>query len=350
MRITSAQFFAYCGLCAALIFFVSAGSVSATLGDGAVSNIQLLDTNANQKIDRITLTVANPSGGTWQLNGSSPYGLSVTQSGSPVSISSVSLTNATSNPVTLTINLNESQITETTDGVNEYPIELTYSPTASYNTSPNIMDGTDEQLQAILGGDTSVSNTERDATPPVMLSGQFEDSNSDGVVDLVRTYWSEPVTADKGSVSDWQFTSGTIGMTLSAAPSDGSLGRELDLTVNTVQKQTDSPVVPTLRYVKSVAQVVRDAAQVAALNVDPINIVDKARPVITEALSGDVDADGTIDLVKITFSEIVNITDAGPDNDFKLNVNYSGGAATIADGRICLPDLRLVLLLMPMNK
>ena len=85
----------------------------AVLGDGASSNIQLLDTNANGKIDRITFEIANPNLETWTLQGASPHGLAVTQTGQPVDINAVSITSlATANPVTIQVALNEAQITQ----------------------------------------------------------------------------------------------------------------------------------------------------------------------------------------------------------------------------------------------
>ncbi len=139
--------------------FAYAVSASAAAGDGAPSNIQLFDINQNGKIDRITIDVANPNLQTWQESGSLPYGFSVTQNGTGVGITGVSVTSASTNPAVIQISLSESGAALDTSGALTNPVEVMYTPTAAWNVGSNVNDGVDEQLGAITAGDGSASTS-----------------------------------------------------------------------------------------------------------------------------------------------------------------------------------------------
>ncbi|MBD3156779.1 hypothetical protein GF369_03035, partial [Candidatus Peregrinibacteria bacterium] len=161
------------------VSFGPATSVLAAAGDGASSNIQLFDTDNNGIIDQITFDIANPNGETWSLNGASPYGLSATQGGSALTISSVTIPGSvTANPVTVQVDLSETGMTTDTDGVNANAIELSYTQ-AGYGATPNIQDSVDEELNPIASGDTGATDTEIDAAPPIIIGLEYYDSGSD---------------------------------------------------------------------------------------------------------------------------------------------------------------------------
>ena len=51
--------------------------------------------------------------------------------------------------------------------------------------------------------------------------------------------------------------------------------------------------------------------------------MDAAKPAILSAVTGDNNADGTVDRLTLTFSESVDITDGGTDNDITLTASGS---------------------------
>ncbi|RMD52250.1 hypothetical protein D6827_00395, partial [Candidatus Parcubacteria bacterium] len=176
----------------ALVWFVMPGKQAfAVQGDS--SNINLVDSNGNGKIDKIQFQIDNSSLGTWALTGSSPYGFSVTQAGSDITISGVVIANASSNPALVQITLDESDpdLVMDTDAVSSsYPIELIYTQTGL--TGSYVSDGTTE-LNAIATGDTGPTDTENDTAAPVIKNVFYKDADADGKIDRIGVTFTEDV-------------------------------------------------------------------------------------------------------------------------------------------------------------
>ncbi len=149
---------------------------AAAVGDGATSNIDLFDVvTVDGEVDRITFSIANPNGETWSLEGASPHGLSVTQAGNAVTISSVSITSAaTANPVLIRVNLDQADadLVVDTNGVTTNAVELVYTQqTGNQTCTICIRDAIDEEMNTIATGDAGGAvNTEADNMAPVVVS------------------------------------------------------------------------------------------------------------------------------------------------------------------------------------
>ncbi len=159
--------------------------VRAVAGDGATSNIRLLDTDEDGYPNRITFDIANPNGETWTRTGASPYGLSVTQGGAAITISSVTLTTAaTANPVGIQVDLDtgDADLVQNTDGVNDSPIELIYTQqTGDQTCTTCLTDTVDEELNTMATGDSGATNTETDHMNPVLTAARVTLSSTVGL-------------------------------------------------------------------------------------------------------------------------------------------------------------------------
>ena len=71
-------------------------------------------------------------------------------------------------------------------------------------------------------------------------------------------------------------------------------------------------------------------------NIVSLAYVDAAKPAILSAVTGDNNADGTVDRLTLTFSESVSITDGGTDNDITLT--GSSGSPVITAGTYTLSN------------
>ena len=71
-------------------------------------------------------------------------------------------------------------------------------------------------------------------------------------------------------------------------------------------------------------------------NIVSLAYVDAAKPAILSAVTGDNNADGTVDRLTLTFSESVSITDGGTDNDITLT--GSSGSPVITAGTYSLSN------------
>jgi len=288
----------------------------ATAGGGASSNIKLLDNNANGIIETITFDITNATPDTWTLNGAAPYGLSATQGGNALTISNVTILNPSANPVTVQVTLNEGSMMTDTDGVGgANPIELIYTP-AGIGSSPSIQDS-DDELNAILTGDTGVTDTEVDWAAPFLDIFEYQDANSDGAIDQIEVFYSENVVAASFlSANDLLFTN--VGDFTGAA--FGGLGT--DLITGTVGSTivplgTASLVVDTSEDSGTIAISTQNAFSVQDANGNINNTLgaqpnamfnDLAAPVAIGMAYVDSNTDGTIDGAGINFSENVTYT------------------------------------------
>jgi hypothetical protein len=325
--------------------------VKAGAGDGASSVLWLLDTNANGKIDRITFNIANPNVETWSLTGASPHGLSVTQAGADITISSVSLTTAANaNPVGVQVDLSEADpdLVWNTDGVTASVVELIYTQ-AGYGVTPNIQDSVDEELNAIATGDTGPTDTEIDKAAPVHLSTAvlYKDITAvDGQVDRVDIQFSENIQLSEYDDADWSFpAAGDINLANESAAT--AVGNVIRLTVAGDANETGGATSPTVSYSAAggTANSLKDNATAPnnAASFGPTTVGDGAAPARVSALYKDINGDGTVDRIDITMSADVGLACTWNAGDWSFpaagTVNVTGSSACAVAGN----DIRLTV-------
>jgi hypothetical protein len=195
----------------------AAGFVFAALpvmaAQGSIKSMELHDWNRNGKIDRLVMTVDNPSKTSWSVRNAA--GLQVLHNDNPVRIAYVFVASAPSaDPVIIEAMLDETDplLPKTTSGVG---FEAVYTPTLDKS---GIGDGAME-LQALVKGDGYVSNSESDKTSPTLLSSSIPPSgvNVATSADITLTF-SEAIapgsfvfdtTSDPGSWSKTWNSEGT---------------------------------------------------------------------------------------------------------------------------------------------
>ncbi|MBU4315325.1 Ig-like domain-containing protein, partial [Patescibacteria group bacterium] len=301
---------------------LSVPAVMAVAGDGASGNIALLDTNANGKIDRITMNIANPNNATEPMTVNATYAncLSVTYGGAPVTISGTP-SMAVSHPSVLTINLDETSVVVNTDGVNTASqFEVVYSQGA-YVIGDCIDDTSDEYLNDIATGDSGITDTEADLAAPVIVSAVYQDSGTaNGTVDRILTTWSENVTQTSAGGDDYEIGGGVITATFSSSADDLGGDTIIDITVTADANETgvNGGLEPTILHdVAGSGDPVRDeslATNIAVANgAGAITVTDDAAPFLrTDGTNApkylDANSDGTIDRVQLVFTENTTLT------------------------------------------
>lgn len=326
--------------------------------EGDSSNIQLLDTDANGKIDEVTFDIDNASLNSWDLIGSAPtfpatsaYGLSVTQSNvsnaSPaaVRIDSISMSNVSSATVTATVHLHEADEQVSTDGVNHFQIELIYTQAGGAGSCTNcISDGTSAELNAIATGDTGAHDTEIDAAVPVPLFSEYLDRDGDGTVDAVDVSFSEPITLT-GSVvlGDWCFA--TDNTCVTGARGDMNLDTEdftawsavsgdetndtvlIDVVAGNATTGSATPVI--LQYTDSGSNFTDQASVPNDVPMFGTTLSDSAAPVILSASTQDANHDGHIDTIETVYSEDLGLTPSA--NSFTIGSSF-GTPISVTEG------------------
>ncbi|MBD3359984.1 MAG: hypothetical protein GF365_04750 [Candidatus Buchananbacteria bacterium] len=301
-----------------------ADEMKAAAGDGASSNIQLLDSNNNGKLDRITFDIANPNLETWSLNGTSPYGLSVTQGGNAITISSVTFTTATNvNPVTVQVDLDETDtdLLFNTDGVSTGVMELIYTQ-AGYGSTPNIQDSVDEELNAIATGDTGATDTENDSAAPAIVDLDIYDTGTaDGLIDQIIVTWSENVDTDDSAapvLADFGVITLPDGSSVTSASITDPAGTSATVTLSSVVGQGTANTAVGSTGIDGITNEWTDGANLTSNPDDNESITDSAAPYVTNRSTVDADSNGKIDYVVFNTSENL-------DDDFSgLTVAVTG--------------------------
>ena len=320
-----------------LAFIVMIPKAQAVVGDGATSNIQLFDTNTNGKIDNISFEIANPNNETWSLAGVAPYGLSVTDGGLDVTITSVvrSSITAFSNPITIQISLNEED-TDLSVDTSASAVELVYTQVTGDQTCTNcIRDNTDEEMNTIATGDGSGAvNTENDSAVPVIVTGVYSDSSSNGTVDQVVLTYSEAVVFEY-EASDWTVTiPGTVTLAGDYQTIDCLGNTTATITCTDVDNSsltaalnvTGGSIEPVWVYNNTDADnSVTDVGLRVALG-ESKTLVDGARPILVSAspASGGSLVPATVNFT-LTFSEDLTTSAESTSN---IVVTASTGAST----------------------
>lgn len=305
-------------------------STEASNPQGTTTQIRLLDTNTNGKIDRVELTIANPNTTVWSAG---TLGSTVTQSGNDITISSVSISGSVSaNPIIVNVDLDESDpdLLVNTDGVISGDMEYVYVQQGVTNGG---IDDTTDELNAIASGDSGTTDNEIDAAAPIMTHAFADDGNSDGTIDQIQIDFSENINITDGNAGD-AFT----GLSLTASSGTATINNG-DYAVNNTNIVifpvtesafgTDVTIDPT--YVSAGTEDIFDAANLNEMNNgSTVAGQDAAPPIMTDAITKDGNSDGTIDQLQIDFSEPVDVTDGNAGDGFTgLSLVASSGTATI---------------------
>ncbi|MFA5902326.1 MAG: hypothetical protein WC836_00205 [Desulfobacula sp.] len=301
---------------------------------GQSSNLQLLDSDSNGIIDRVTFDIANPLGSNWGLSNLSPFGLAVTQGGASRTITGVTITTAiNADPVGIQIDLNEATMSVNTDGVNTAVIELTYTA----GGADKIISDNLEELNAISTGDTNYTNTEIDKAAPSVLDLIYKDYNGDGTVDhidLTMSPDSELVCAYDGG--DWTIdTSGTVGLaTFSNCTTNGNL---VELTVSGATPAITGGVVDPAMTYTNIADRLSDGAGNATAGFGSSAVTDGAAPVPVSAIYKDITlVDGQADRIDITMSADIGLAGTYDASDWTFpdagSINVIGSSGMVISG------------------
>jgi hypothetical protein len=297
----------------------------AAVGDGVSSDIWLLDTNSNGKIDRLTVNITNPNFATEQMvvNPNTVANcLDVQYGGQDITISGTPTITTGVNPAVLTINLDESdpQLVVDTDGVSsDNKMELIYT---GMSFGQCIDDGNDEDLNNIVTGDFDEFgiDNEIDGAKPVISTVTYKDNSGDGKIDGLTIAFSEWVTSnstikprDIQLTSAGDFTTAAIGGNADNLIVATVMSVNLTLgTPSTVFDTKDDSGTFAIGLVGGPAWTLEDNSdmlnsQTTTLG-SAITYIDGAAPFLVSALYKDVTlVDGTVDRVDVTFSEAVTL-------------------------------------------
>ncbi|MBI5311393.1 MAG: hypothetical protein HZB14_10275 [Actinobacteria bacterium] len=156
-----------------------------------------------------------------------------------------------------------------------------------------------------------------DGLPPVPLSAETFDADSDGQLDTLKVTYSETV---KDPVAA-QFV--VSGYAVTGATATGSV---VDVAV--AEQGVDTDATPTVAAVSGAAKDSNGNEQAVDLSV---TAADRAAPAVVDAVTADTNANGRIDRVTVRFSEIVShAAEAGAGAVSAVGMtNLSSGAAAI---------------------
>jgi hypothetical protein len=243
--------------------------------DGAVARIMgadIFDQNHNGKLDQIqvhfseNLTPSTTFTG-WTLNNAFP---------------GMSITSVSTAANTLLLNLSES----TTENTDASGLTLSLVNTAYTDLAGNT-----------VGNFTNQVLTDRAA--PILVLAKTVDADNNGKIDEIQAVFSESLSGVIASdISINNLATGSVytgNVNLSGAIATFNIG-ETTLV-------SDSGQIPTLSYTPGNLQ---DTAGNMLAAISSTNVVDGVAPTITTRATKDLDGDGKIDSIELTFSESIN--------------------------------------------
>ncbi|MCF7905630.1 S-layer homology domain-containing protein [Candidatus Gracilibacteria bacterium] len=321
-------------------FFVS----SAFAADNVITDITLLDTNANGKIDRIQVTIDNDSTNTAALH--SLDGITVNDGVGAVTVAATTdFVNASSDPLVLNVDLTEGDTDLTVDTLNA-DLEFIYVQ-QGVDAGIEYNDGADTQLVATATGDNDATDTENDGAAPQIKSATYQDGDTDGKIDRFLITFSETLDVASVMAAD-NLTLSNVGDFTAAA--FGGVTTDLITGVAssvTVLLGTESSAFDTSENAGTIEITSVDGNANFSLtdgtneNTTPkaeaqVTFIDGAAPFITGANYYDNDSNGTIDHLVLIFTE--NVDDSSYLN--KSSTISAGGtlttAAIVAAGTVAL--------------
>lgn len=199
-----------------------------------------------------------------------------------------------------------------------------YTAVASCTTAMSICDNAN--ANQMTNGQGTVA---RDGAKPLITNALTVDADSDGTIEKFNIYFSEAVILTDGGTDNDISLSASTG-TVSIIP--GSYGtRNTFIQYNvSVSATGNTAITITPTYVTAGAGSIADLSGNTLTNGATVTGGQGATPAILSAVTGDINNDGTVDRLTLTFSESVDITDGGTDNDITLIA--STGTATITAG------------------
>jgi hypothetical protein len=155
---------------------------------------------------------------------------------------------------------------------------------------------------------TAVATAATDGAAPIPMYAKYKDITSvDGAVDRVDITFSEAIVSD--GYDDADYTVATIGdITLADESAILASSDDLQLTVTADANETGGATNPAITYTSSFAEGTRglnDAAGNAVATFASMAVTDAAAPYYRSSQTLDNDNNGTVDYVKIIYTESV---------------------------------------------
>ncbi len=168
-------------------------------------------------------------------------------------------------------------------------------PTVTY--TQGTMTDASGNLTATTG---AVAST--DKATPVAMSATYKDTNTDGQVDRVDITFSEVPTLSSYNASDWAAsTAGTIN--LGAESTAVVSGSDIRVSITGDANKTGGATDPIITYTNNSNRVTDDASNHTATFT--VTATDAAAPIYVSSQTLDNNNDGTVDFVKVVYSESV---------------------------------------------
>lgn len=170
-----------------------------------------------------------------------------------------------------------------------------------------------------------------DAAPYPLSATFYDDAVADGILDRIRVLWSEDIQSP-GALANWAATGANFaGMVETGVNCGGNAGEPLnacDIDLSTTTQKTDVGNLQ-LTYTVGAGNVVDLIGNVAGnqtfSSVSPIPFSDGAKPYPKSATFYDPDADGTLDLITVVWTEAINaVADGALDWAISSAANFPG--------------------------
>ncbi len=173
--------------------------------------------------------------------------------------------------------------------------------------------------------DTSDASFTVDNTPPVINTITTDDSDGNGFIDSITLTFTEAnnMDATRNSTSGFTVAGHTLGATGVWS------GQSFTFTIIETGDQTDA--TPDVAYTSPVTETDRlqDEAGNDLVDFAATTPTDGAKPVMMSAVTGDLDSNGQIDVVNVTFSEDLNGTTVNSSgSDFAFDLGYTAASAS----------------------
>jgi len=164
-----------------------------------------------------------------------------------------------------------------------------------------------------------------DNTPPTIDTITTDDSDGDGFIDSMTLTFIEANPMDDNRISTAGFT--VAGHTSLGANGTWS-GQDFTFTINETTDQTDA--TPDVAYTNpSDPNGLQDGAGNDLINFGATTPTDGAKPVMMSAITSDLDNNGQIDIINVTFSEDLDgNTVNGSGSDFVFLPAYTTASAS----------------------